>query len=103
MPKACLESIKYKRDNHIRDLLDGVAPEQVFSVFEEILQMLDEQGKLKDERSVADTLLVAMSGTQYFSSTQIHCPGCSTRTLRSGDIQYFHSVVTPVIVCPGQT
>jgi len=65
--------------------------------------MLDEQGQLKDFRSVADTLLVAMDGTEYFSSTQIHCPGCSTRTLRSGDIQHFHSVVTPVIVCPGQT
>ena len=25
------------RDNHIRDLLDGVAPEQVFPMFEEIL------------------------------------------------------------------
>ena len=90
-------------DNHIRDLLDGVAPEQVFPMFEEILQRLDEQGQLDGLRSVSETLLIAMDGTEYFSSTQIHCPQCSTRTLRSGDIQYFHSVVTPVIVCPGQT
>lgn len=90
-------------DNHIRDLLDAVAPEQVFPVFEEILQVLEEQGQLARFRSVADTLLVAMDGTQYFSSTQICCPQCSTRTLRSGDTQFFHSVVTPVIVCPGQT
>lgn len=90
-------------DNHIRDLLDGVTPSELFPVFEEILQMLDEQGQLKNFRSVADTLLVAMDGTEYFSSTQIHCPACSTRTLRSGDLQHFHSVVTPVIVCPGQT
>jgi hypothetical protein len=90
-------------DNHIRDLLDGVAPEQVFPVFGEILQMLDGQGQLDKFRSVSDTLLMAMDGTQYFSSTQICCPQCSTRTLRSGDTQYFHSVVTPVIVCPGQT
>jgi len=90
-------------DNQIRNLLDGVAPEQMFPVFEEILQGLDEQGQLKRFRSVSDTLLVAMDGTEYFSSTQICCPQCSTRTLRSGDTQYFHSVVTPVIVCPGQT
>ena len=90
-------------DNQIRNLLDGVAPEQVFPVFEEILQGLDEPGQLDGFRSVSDTLLVAMDGTEYFSSTQRCCPQCSTRTLRSGDTQSFHSVVTPVIVCPGQT
>jgi hypothetical protein len=33
-------------DNHIRDLLDGVAPEEVFPMFEEILHGLEEQGQL---------------------------------------------------------
>jgi hypothetical protein len=83
--------------------LDGVAPEQVFPMFEEILQVLKAQGQLDGFRSVSETLLVAMDGTEYFSSTQLCCPQCSTRTLRSGDTQYFHSVVTPVIVCPGQS
>ena len=43
-----------------------------------------------------------MDGTEYFSSSQIHCPHCSSRTLKSGETHYFHSVVTPVIVAPGQ-
>jgi hypothetical protein len=89
-------------DNHIRDLLDPVAPEQVFSIFEEILQVLAQQGQLEGLRSVANTLLVALDGTEYFSSSQIHCSACSTRTLKSGETHYFHSVITPVIVCPGQ-
>lgn len=89
-------------DNHIRDLLDPVKPEQVFPVFEEILQVLEQQGQLKGFRSFADTLLIALDGTEYFSSSQIDCPGCSTRTLKSGETRYFHSVVTPVIVAPGQ-
>jgi len=89
-------------DNPIRGLLDPVNPAQVFPVFEEILQTLEQQGKLKNFRSVATTLLVAMDGTEYFSSTQIRCPGCSTRQMKSGETHYFHSVVTPVIVCPGQ-
>jgi hypothetical protein len=42
-------------------------------VFEEILQVLEEQGQLKGFRSVADTLLLAIDGTEYFSSSQIHC------------------------------
>lgn len=89
-------------DNHIRDLLDPVKPEQVFPVFEEILQVLEQQGQLADFRSFADTLLIALDGTEYFGSSQIHCPQCSTRTLKSGETHYIHSVVTPVIVAPGQ-
>ena len=90
-------------DNQIRDLLDPVTPEHVFPVFEEILQVLEQQGQLEGFRSVADTLLVALDGTEYFSSGQIHCSACSTRTLKTGETRYFHSVVTPVIVCPGRT
>ncbi|NJN86227.1 MAG: transposase [Leptolyngbyaceae cyanobacterium SL_7_1] len=90
-------------DNQVRDLLDAVAPEHVFPVFEEILQGLEQQGQLADFRSVADTLLIAIDGTEYFSSSQIHCSSCSSRTLKSGATHYFHSVITPVIVCPGQS
>jgi hypothetical protein len=89
-------------DNHIRALLDPVKPEQVFPIFEEILQVLEQQGQLQGFRSFAGTLLMAIDGTEYFSSSQIHCPQCSTRQLKSGEMRYFHSVVTPVMVCPGQ-
>ena len=89
-------------DNQIRDLLDPVAPEHVFPVFEEILQVLEQQGQLEGFRSVAGTLLMAIDGTEYFSSKQIHCSNCSTRTLKSGETHYFHSVITLVIVCPRQ-
>jgi hypothetical protein len=59
---------KIPSDNQIRDLLDAVPPEHVFPVFEEILQVLEQQGQLEGFRSVADTLLVAIDGTEYFSS-----------------------------------
>lgn len=90
-------------DNQIRDLLDAVPPEHIFPVFEEILQELEQQGQLEGFRSIAGTLLIAMDGTEYFSSSQIHCSNCSTRTLKSGETRYFHSVITPVMVCPGQS
>lgn len=89
-------------DNPIRALLDPVKPEQVFPIFEEILQVLEQQGQLQGFRSFAGTLLLSIDGTEYFSSSQIHCPQCSTRQLKSGEMRYFHSVVTPVMVCPGQ-
>ena len=90
-------------DNHIRDLLDSVSPDHIFPVFEDILQVLEVQGQLEGFRSLGGSLLVALDGTEYFSSYKIHCPQCSKRTLKSGETHYFHSVVTPVIVCPGKT
>ncbi|MEO1404692.1 MAG: ISNCY family transposase [Cyanobacteria bacterium J06635_1] len=90
-------------DNHIRDLLDGVPPERVFPVFEEILQVLEDSQKLSEFRSFSDNLLIALDGTEYFGSSKLHCPHCSSRKLKSGQTHYFHTVVTPVIVCPGRT
>jgi molybdopterin biosynthesis enzyme MoaB len=84
-------------------LLDPVTPEHVFPVFEENLAGVGQQGQLAGFRSVAATLLIALDGTKYFSSSHIYCSACSTRTLKSGETHYFHSVITPVMVCPGQT
>jgi hypothetical protein len=89
-------------DNHIRDLLDPLKPSLVNPVFEQALKMLDREGKLNSFRGIDENLLIAMDGTEYFSSSKIHCPQCSTRKLKSGEMRYFHSVVTPVIVSPRQ-
>jgi hypothetical protein len=94
---------KIPSDNHIRDLLDPVNPKELFPVFETILQAIEEKGKLQGFRGFANNLLIALDGTEYFSSMQIHCPQCSTRKMKSGEIHYFHSVVTPVIVSPRQS
>lgn len=93
-------------DNQIRSLLDGVSPECVYPMFTAILTRLHGRGYLDAFRSVSNTLLIALDGTEYFSSTQIHCPKCSTRVLKTakGEVtQYFHSVLTPVVVCPGRS
>ena len=65
---------KIPSDNHIRDLLDSAQPEQIFPVFEQILQTLDREGHLDSFRALDDNLLVAIDGTEYFSSSQIHGP-----------------------------
>ena len=94
---------KIPTDNHIRDLLDAVKPQEMFPVFERILETIEQKGKLQGFRGFANNLLMALDGTEYFSSKQIHCPQCSTRKMKSGEIHYFHSVVTPVIVSPHQS
>ena len=44
-----------------------------------------------------------MDGTQYFSSHTIHCQNCLKRQTAKGHTLYYHSAITPVIVCPGRS
>jgi hypothetical protein len=88
-------------DNQIRSLLDPVAPSYVSPVFRDIYHRLERADVLDGFRSHGNCLLVATDGTQYFSSQKIHCDNCSSRELSNGKTNYYHSVLTPVIVQPG--
>jgi hypothetical protein len=88
-------------DNQIRNLLDPVNPTHLGRYYRQIFLALEQTGILKKQRSFGNQLLVAMDGTEYFSSKKIHCENCSHRILQDGKTNYFHSVLTPVIVQPG--
>jgi len=87
-------------DNHIRTLLDGVAPSELEPVFHEIWTALEQSGALDEFRSLDGQLLVALDGTHYFASQAIHCAHCSHRTSSKGETTYFHAAITPVLVTP---
>lgn len=91
-------------DNHIRDLLDEVSPPLVFPVFEMVFDAL-QQGGILDQFQVTigekqQTLLLALDGTEYHSSTKIHCDNCSTKEYKEGELTYSHGFITPAIVSP---
>jgi hypothetical protein len=88
-------------DNQIRNLLDGVSPDGLQPIYRQIFSDLEEAGEWKKYRSFANQLLIAIDGTEYFSSKAIHCENCNHREGRDGKIQYFHSVLTPVVVQAG--
>ncbi len=88
-------------DNQIRNLLDGVSPAYVQPVYRDIFLALERSGVLEKRRSFANQLLVAIDGTEYFSSQAIQCEHCNQRQLSNGKTNYFHSVLTPVMVQPG--
>ena len=89
-------------DNQIRTLLDPVAPAELFPVFAGVYDALDDAGQVSPWRVFADQLLIALDGTDYFASQEIHCARCSQRTHANGQVTYFHQAITPVIVAPGR-
>ena len=85
-------------DSHIRSLLDPVLPKYLEPMYRLIFERLEAAGALETFRSHARSFLVALDGTEYFSSQKIHCPSCNHRELANGKTNYYHSVITPVIV-----
>ena len=88
-------------DNHIRDLLDEVPPAEVLPMFGYLFDGLKASGHLEAYRSVKGTLLVALDGTEHHASKKIHCEQCNTQQPRNGEVTYSHTVITPVVVAPG--
>ncbi len=88
-------------DNHIRTLLDATQPETLKPAYIFLFNALEQAGVVDAHRSVDGTLLLALDGTQHFSSPAIHCERCSTRRHANGQVTSFHSALTPALVKPG--
>ena len=88
-------------DNHIRNLLDPVAPSYVLPMFEREFNLLEAAGHIDAFRIGSGQLLIALDGTEYHHSNSIHCKQCTVIRHKNGQVDYAHSVLTPVVVTPG--
>lgn len=87
----------------IRNILDKLAASGLSSVFISLYQALQAQGYLQRFQVLEEHLLIALDGTEYYSSQKISCPCCSTRTSKKGQVTYSHQALLPVIVAPSQS
>ena len=91
---------KIPSDNQIRNLLDPVTAATVYPVYQKIYQWLKNQKILDKFLYLESEVLIALDGTEYFSSKKINCPHCNSRHHRNGTTTYFHGCVIPAIVSP---
>jgi hypothetical protein len=101
--RALFQVGRIPSDNHIRQPLDPIAPQHLFSLFDELHKVFDQAGLLAEMRAVQRTRLIALDATWYFSSQSknVCCPNCSCIEPADGKTTHFHSAITPVIVSPG--
>src|SRR5271155_1154694 len=90
-------------DNHVRDMLDPVAPECFHALFPRAVKALEAGGGLTAFRRLGDHVLIAFDGTEYHRSTKLHCACCSTRKRSGGTTEYFHALVAATLVAPGHS
>lgn len=87
----------------IRNILDPLPTSGLSGVFISNYQHLEEQEYLRGFEVLGKHLLVALDGTEYYSSHQVSCPCCSIRTSHKGQVTYSHKAILPVIVSPSQS
>ena len=89
-------------DTHLREILDPVSPKWLRPVFKSVLGQL-QRGKALEPMAFLDGhYLLALDGTEYFSSKTIHCASCLHKVHRNGSITYFHQLVGAAIIHPDQ-
>jgi len=88
-------------DTHIRNILDKIAPDNFRKIYEIIIKKLKDIGILDKFNFKDEYILVALDGTYYHSSKKISCKCCQSKTnSETGEVNYYHSVITPTIVHP---
>jgi hypothetical protein len=88
-------------DTQMREIADPVDPNTLSPIYSDIFRQLH-RGKCLERFVFLDgCYLVSVDGTQYFSSTHIHCPSCLTRTnSATGEVTYSHQMLAAAIVHP---
>ena len=87
-------------DTYMRKILDPVSPKVFRPVFMSVFRQLQRGKALEPLVFLDGHYLLALDGTEYFSSQTIHCASCLQKVHRNGAITYFHQLVGAAIIHP---
>jgi hypothetical protein len=87
-------------DTYMREILDPLSPKWLRPVFTSVFRQL-QRGKALEAMTFLDGhYLLALDGTEYFSSKTMHCASCLHRVHRNGSITYAHQLLGAAIIHP---
>ena len=88
-------------DQHIRDMLDPIAPQHFYPEFHTLWRDVVTEGYLEAYQVLdGQHILLSLDGTQYFSSYELECANCSHAKRRNGRVQHFHTALLSAVVAP---
>ena len=87
-------------DTSMREILDPVEPESLRPMFKQVFWQLQRGKALETMVFVQGHYLLALDGTGYFSSTQIHCASCLEQHHRNGTVTYAHQLLGAALIHP---
>jgi len=89
-------------DTHMRDILDPVSPKVLRPLFKSLFRQLQRGKALEPLVFLAGHYLLALDGTEYFTSKTIHCASCRHRGHRNGAITSAHQMLGAALIHPDQ-
>jgi Transposase DDE domain len=87
-------------DTAMRAILDPVEPESLRPLFKHVFRALQRGKALEEFVFVEGHYLLALDGTGYFSSQQIHCASCLETHHRNGTVTYRHQMLGAALIHP---
>jgi hypothetical protein len=87
-------------DTSMREILDPVEPESLRPLFKGVFGALQRGKALEEMVFVEGHYLLALDGTGYFSSQQIHCASCLATHHRNGTVTYRHQMLGAALIHP---
>ena len=87
-------------DSSLRQSLDEVPTEAINASFPILLQRLQRGKQLVPYKLDSGHYLIALDGSQYFSSEKINCPSCLTYKGARGALRYSHQILQAVMLHP---
>jgi hypothetical protein len=89
-------------DTAMREILDPIDPESLRPLFQHVFRALQRGKALEEMVFVQGHYLLALDGTGYFSSQQIHCASCLEMHHRNGTVTYRHQMLGAALIHPDQ-
>ena len=87
-------------DTSMRELLDPVEPEYLRPAFKTVFRHLQRGKALEEMVFVEGHYLLALDGTGYFSSNEIHCDSCLEKHHRNGTVTYCPHMLGAALIHP---
>ena len=87
-------------DTSMRETLDPVKPERLRPAFKAVFRRLQRGKALEEMVFVEGHYLLALDGTGYFSSKEIHCDSCLEKHHRNGTVTYSHQLLGAALIHP---
>ena len=88
-------------DTHIRTQLDRIGCRDVYPGLDVALETMQRYQALGPFQAFGGRHLIALDGSEFHNSYNIHCPQCTKRVRSSGETEYYHSVLCATMVGRG--
>jgi hypothetical protein len=87
-------------DTSMREILDPVTPEHLRPAFTGAFRQLQRGKALEEMVFVQGHYLLALDGTSYFSSKEMHCDACLEKHHRNGTVTSSHQMLGAALIHP---